>query len=119
MSNVIATHQDLKDKDLVVDGFPINRTITDARQLFSDIEDTVSFFALSNIERFGLTDKPISTMNINSAFSITFIHCHLSVVQSADLSLYRKVELVSNFSCNQTVNEIFSNFNSRKDLFKS
>ena len=62
-----ATHKDLKDRALVVDGFPINRTITDARQLFSDIEDTDSFFALPNAERFGLTDKPISTIDINSA----------------------------------------------------
>ena len=56
-----ATHKDLKDKVLVVDGFPINRTITDARQLFSDIEDTESFFALPSSESFGLTDIPIST----------------------------------------------------------
>ena len=44
-----ATHKYLKDKDLVVDVFPINRTITDARQLFSDIEDTDSFRRRKNI----------------------------------------------------------------------
>ena len=60
-----ATHKDLKDKVLVVDEFPINGTITDARQLFSDVEDTDSFFALPNTERFGLSDIPISTIGIN------------------------------------------------------
>ena len=70
-----ATHKDLKDKVLVVDGFPINRTITDARQLFSDIEDTESFFALPSSERFGLTDIPISTIDINSASPLHSYTC--------------------------------------------
>ena len=70
-----ATHKDLKDRALVVDGFPINRTITDARQLFSDIEDTDSFFALPSAERFGLTDKPISTIDINSASPLHSYTC--------------------------------------------
>ena len=68
-------HKDLKDKVLVVDGFPINTTITDARQLFSDIEDTDSFFALPNTERFGLTDIPISTIDINPASPLHSYTC--------------------------------------------
>ena len=65
----IATHKELKDRELVTDGFPINRTITDAAQLFLEIEidDTDSFFALPSNDRFNLTHKPISTINITSA----------------------------------------------------
>ena len=39
-----ATHDNLKDRDLVVDGFPINRTITDAIQLFGELEDVESIY---------------------------------------------------------------------------
>ena len=46
-----ATHNDLKDRELVVDGFPINRTISDAIQLFGELEDIGSFFALPSNER--------------------------------------------------------------------
>ena len=74
-----ATHKDLKDKVLVVDGFPINRTITDARQLFSDIEDIDSLFALPNTERFGLTDIPISIIH-KFSLSTTFVYLHLPMV---------------------------------------
>ena len=41
-----ATQNDLKDRELVVDGFPINRTISDAIRLFGEFEDIASFFAL-------------------------------------------------------------------------
>ena len=74
-----ATHKDLNDKVLVVDGLPINRTINDARQLFSDIEDTDSFFALPNTESFGLTDITISTRH-KFSLSTTLVYLHLSVV---------------------------------------
>ena len=38
-----ATHSDLKDRELVIQGFPINRHITDAIEIFSYIEN-VEFF---------------------------------------------------------------------------
>ena len=38
------THKDLKDRDLVIDGFPINRTISDTIELFGELDDTESFF---------------------------------------------------------------------------
>ena len=41
-----ATRKDLKDRNLVVDGFPINRLIMDAAQLFSEIDDV--HFAMSD-----------------------------------------------------------------------
>ena len=74
------THKDLKDKVLVVDGFPINRNITDGRQLFSDIEDTDYFFSLANTERFGLTDLPNFHHRHKFSLSTTFLYLHLSVV---------------------------------------
>ena len=53
-----ATHNDLKDWELVVDGFPINRTISDAIQLFGELEDIQSFFAPPSNERYNLTHLP-------------------------------------------------------------
>ena len=41
-----ATHNELKDRELIIEGFPINRHITDAIQLFGEIEDNESFFFL-------------------------------------------------------------------------
>ena len=41
-----ATQNDLMDRELVVDGFPINRTISDTMQLFGEFEDIASFSAL-------------------------------------------------------------------------
>ncbi|KAI6648703.1 Histone-lysine N-methyltransferase SETMAR-like [Oopsacas minuta] len=36
-----ATHKDLKDRELITDGFSINRKLTDAAQLFLDIDDII------------------------------------------------------------------------------
>ncbi|KAI6661161.1 hypothetical protein LOD99_10183 [Oopsacas minuta] len=62
-----ATHKDLKDRNLVLEGFPINRNITDAIELFSHIDDFESFFALSTNEHFNLTHQTISEINIHPA----------------------------------------------------
>ena len=70
-----ATHKDLKDRELVTDGFPINRTITDAAQIFLEIDDTDSFFALPSNDRFNLTHKPISTINITTASPLHSYTC--------------------------------------------
>ena len=70
-----ATHKDLKDRELVTDGFPINRTITDAAQIFLEIDDTDSFFALPSNDRFNLTHKPISTINTTSASPLHSYTC--------------------------------------------
>ena len=47
-----ATHKELKDLDWIIQGFPIIRYITDAIQLFGEIEDSDSFFSLPSNERF-------------------------------------------------------------------
>ena len=54
-----AIHDDLKDRDLI-EAFPIKRTITDAIQLFGELEDIEEFFALPSKERYNLTHQPIS-----------------------------------------------------------
>ena len=41
-----ATHNELKDRELIIQGFLINRHITDAIQLFGEIEDINSYFSL-------------------------------------------------------------------------
>ena len=59
-----ATHEDLKDRELVEDGFTINRTTTDVIQLFGELDDIDVFFALPSNERYNLTYQPISKVNI-------------------------------------------------------
>ena len=70
-----ATSKDLKDRDLVIDEFPINRIIADATQIISEIDDAESFFALPSDERYGITHKSISTININSASPLHSYTC--------------------------------------------
>ena len=70
-----ATYQDLNDRDLVIDGFPINRTITDVLELFAHIADTESFFNLLSNQRFNLTHEPVSKININSASPLHSYAC--------------------------------------------
>ena len=59
-----AAHKELKDPDWIIQGFPINRYITDTIQLFGEIEDSDSFFSLPSNERCNLTHEPTSTINI-------------------------------------------------------
>ena len=40
----MATHKELKDRDFIVQGYPINRNISDAIQLFGEVEDVDAFF---------------------------------------------------------------------------
>ena len=65
----------LKDRDLIIQGFPINRHISDALQLFGDLEDSESFLKLPSNERFNITHEPLSTINILPD-STTLIHLH-------------------------------------------
>ncbi|KAI6659522.1 hypothetical protein LOD99_14447 [Oopsacas minuta] len=80
-----ATHKDLKDRNLVLEGFPINRNITDAIELFSHIDDIESFFALSTNERFNLTHQPISEINIHPASPL---HSYTGVFRWFNLLVY-------------------------------
>ena len=85
------TQKDLKDWELVVDGFPINRKISDAIQLFGELENIESFFTLPSNERYNLTHLPISTFNIIAASPLhsytcifrrfNLLVCHLHIVK--------------------------------------
>ncbi|KAI6646992.1 hypothetical protein LOD99_8991 [Oopsacas minuta] len=65
-----ATHKDLKDRNLVLEGFSINRNITDAIELLSHIDDIESFFALSTNEHFNLSNQPISEIKVYPTFPL-------------------------------------------------
>ena len=54
-----ATFEELHDIDLVRSGFPINRTISAARDIFASV-DKSEYLALPSKERFGLTHEPLS-----------------------------------------------------------
>ncbi|KAI6661757.1 hypothetical protein LOD99_9891 [Oopsacas minuta] len=54
-----ATQKELKDRDLILQGYPINRNISDAIQLFGELEDIDAFFSLPTNQRFNLTHQPL------------------------------------------------------------
>ena len=80
-----ATHKDLTDRDLELDGFPINRTITDAIQLFGELEDIESYLALPSNERFNLTHQPICKVNILAASPL---HSYICIFRWFNLLVY-------------------------------
>ncbi|KAI6647699.1 hypothetical protein LOD99_8540 [Oopsacas minuta] len=58
--------QQIHDISIVQNGFPINRTIRDARDVFDEVDDE-EFLSLPTNQRFNLTLKPISEEDIISA----------------------------------------------------
>ena len=71
----MATHKELKDRDFIVQGYPINRNISDAIQLFGEVEDVDAFFSLPTNQRFNLTHEPLSTINILPASPLHSYTC--------------------------------------------
>ncbi|KAI6648997.1 hypothetical protein LOD99_6880 [Oopsacas minuta] len=59
----IPTFKQLHDVELIRDGFPINRSITSAKELFQSVNE-VEFLSLSSNDRLGLTHQPISDIDI-------------------------------------------------------
>ena len=57
-----AAHNELKDREIITPGFPINRYISDALEMFGEIEDKESLFSLHSNERVNLSN--VSTINI-------------------------------------------------------
>ena len=57
------TFKQLHDVELIRDGFPINRSITSAKELFQSVNE-VEFLSLSSNDRLGLTHQPISDIDI-------------------------------------------------------
>ena len=58
-----ATFKQIHDVDLVSDGFPINRFISDAKVLFQEVNEE-QFLSLTSDQRFNLTHVPLSDINI-------------------------------------------------------
>ena len=58
-----ATFKQLHDIDLIRDGFPINRSISAAKELLNSVNKE-EFLSLPSEERFGLIHKPISDIDI-------------------------------------------------------
>ena len=61
-----STRDQLKDIDIIKKGFPINRSIESAFQIFEDVDED-EFLSLPSKDRFGITHKPLSDENILSA----------------------------------------------------
>ncbi|KAI6646218.1 Dna-mediated transposase [Oopsacas minuta] len=70
-----ATQKELKDRDLILQGYPINRNISDAIQLFGELEDIDAFFSLPTNQRFNLTHQPLSTIDILPASPLHSYTC--------------------------------------------
>ncbi|KAI6653775.1 hypothetical protein LOD99_3279 [Oopsacas minuta] len=58
-----ATFKQIHDPDIVKDGFPINRSITDLKVLFDEVNEE-EFLSLSSDNRFNVTHRPISDLEI-------------------------------------------------------
>ena len=60
-----ATHSELKDRELIIQGYPINRHISDAIQLFGELEgSTESFYMLPTNQRCILHMKPYLALTL-------------------------------------------------------
>ena len=84
-------HDDLKDRDLVLDGFPINRMIIDAIQLFGELEDIKSFFALQTNERYNITIFPFLLLT-----SLLLLHFILTRVILGGLIYWSTIFILEN-----------------------
>ena len=79
-----ANLDEIKDLEIVRGGFPINRNISDAIDLFNFV-DKDEFLALPSIERLGITHEPVSDKNIMSASPL---HSYTSVFRWFMLLVY-------------------------------
>ena len=80
-----ATHTEWKDQQLILQGFPINRHIFDAIEMFGELEDIESFFSLPSNERVNLTHEPASTINITPPSPL---HSYTCVFRWFNLLIY-------------------------------
>ncbi|KAI6655397.1 hypothetical protein LOD99_2232 [Oopsacas minuta] len=69
-----ASFAELTDLELVRSGFPINRTITSAKEIFS-IVNTENYLLLPSKDRCGLTHEPISEIDIIPASPLHAYTC--------------------------------------------
>ena len=76
---LIVYHTQLKDLDFIRIGFPINRIIHDAKELFNDISNHEEILKLDSKSRSGLTQLPISEKGI---LSVSPLHSYFCVLGS-------------------------------------
>ena len=69
-----ANKSELKDLEIVRNGFPINRSITSAKDIFS-IVDEEEFLSLPSVQRHGLTHPPLSSIDIIPASPLHTYTC--------------------------------------------
>ena len=69
-----ASIKDLKDIEMVRAGFPINRHISDAKELFEYV-DKDDYLSLPSGQRLGITHEPISEINIMAASPLHSYTC--------------------------------------------
>ena len=69
-----ANIKDLKDIEMVRAGFPINRHISDAKELFGYV-DKDEYLSLTSSQRLGITHEPISEINIMAASPLHSYTC--------------------------------------------
>ncbi|KAI6658785.1 hypothetical protein LOD99_15110 [Oopsacas minuta] len=79
-----ATGNEINSLECARSGFPINRYITDANQLFDDINED-EIFALPSKKRCGITHHPTSEINILAASPL---HAYLCVFRWYMLNIY-------------------------------
>ena len=58
-----AKHCELKNREIVIQGFTINRHISDDIELFGELEDSESIISLPSNKRVNITHLPISTIH--------------------------------------------------------
>ena len=71
--------------NLIRDGFPINRFIDDAKNLFNDMSNHEEFLKLDSKSRYGLTHPPLSEKDI---LAVSPLHSYLCVFRWLMLVIY-------------------------------
>lgn len=70
-----ATYKQIHDLEKVKEGFPINRTITNAKYIFEEV-DKEEFLYRKSDERFNITHRPISDIDIVSGSPLhAYLRC--------------------------------------------
>ena len=105
--------KDLKDIEMVRAGFPINRHISDAKELFGYV-DKDDYLSLPSSQRLGITHEPISEINIMAASPLHSYTCvfrwymlliyHLQAGKSIWSPTSRQIETARKF-CSEFLHE--------------
>ncbi|KAI6659904.1 hypothetical protein LOD99_14244 [Oopsacas minuta] len=101
-----ATDNQIKSLEWVNSGFPINRLISDARQLFEEVDE--DYLNLPSNQRVGITHQPTSNIDIIAASPL---HAYLCVFRWFMLSIYHldaghKVCVPSNSKVNSSMKRV-------------